>query len=206
MPKYQLHLSKPVRAVGRLESLRGEPLAAGLVELPPRVEAKRDEEPAVPPPPSEELLQLQQQFRELEQQVATKVDQIGQKLDALTSLQQVQQSELRQLALRLAMLVTRTIMKQLTQETEQRLEHLVNEGLSQMPGAEAVTVRLHPSQCDRLAYHFDELSIRRKLRFLPDSALPPGEVTLEHPLFSLTSDLGEQLNQMEQALREELLP
>jgi flagellar biosynthesis/type III secretory pathway protein FliH len=49
------------------------------------------------------------------------------------------------------------------------------------------------------------LASQRKLRFLSDPMVRPGEVTLEHSLFSLTSDLNEQLNQMEQALNEEML-
>jgi len=204
MAKYQLHLSKPVRAVGRLQSHRGDPLAVSVHELPARESAVGHEKSSVRAPSVEEK-QLQQQLQQLEQQIAASIQKIGQKLEELSVAQQNQQLELRQLAVRLAMIAARTVMKQLNQETEQRLEQLVSEGLSQMPGVEAVTVRLHPSQCDKLAYHFDELSSQRKLRFLPDPAVPPGEVTLEHPLFSLTSDLSEQLNQMEQALSEEML-
>ena len=204
MAKYQLHLSKPVRAVGKLESLRGDPLAVNLIELPGREPSATGSQKAERAPSDEEK-RLQQQFQKLEQEVAASVQKIGQSLDELSAAQQSQQHELRQLAVRLAMIATRTVLRQVNQETEQRLEHLVSEGLSQMPGAEAVTIRLHPTQCDKLAYHFDELASQRKLRFLPDPAVQPGEVTLEHPLFSLTSDLNEQLNQMEQALNEEML-
>jgi len=204
MAKYQLHLSKPVSAVGRLQSLRGDPLAVSVNELPERDTAD-DREKNGERTPSVEEKQLHEQLLQMKQQLATSVEKIGRKLDELKAAQQNQQLELRQIAVRLAMIATRTVMKQVSQETEQRLEHLVSEGLNQMPGLEAVTVRLHPSQCDKLAYHFDELSSQRKLRFLPDPAVPPGEVTLEHSLFSLTSDLNEQLNQMEQALSEEML-
>jgi flagellar biosynthesis/type III secretory pathway protein FliH len=204
MAKYQLHLSKPVKSVGRLESLRGDPLAVNLIELPGRDSSGTNKEKAARSPSDEEK-RLQQQFQQLEQEVVASVQKIGQKLDELTGVQQNQQVEFRQLAVRLAMIATRTVLRQMNHETEQRLEQLVSEGLGQMPGIEAVTVRLHPTQCDKLAYHFDELASQRKLRFLPDPLVRPGEVTLEHPLFSLTSDLNEQLNQMEQALNEEML-
>jgi|688.fasta_scaffold239898_2 flagellar biosynthesis/type III secretory pathway protein FliH len=204
MAKYQLHLSKPVKAVGRLESLRGDPLAVNLIELPGRESSGTNKEKTARAP-SEEEKRLQQQFQQLEQEVAAGVQKIEQKLDELASAQENQKLEFRQLAVKLAVIATRTVLKQLNHETEQRLEQLVSEGLSQMPGVEAVTIRLHPTQCDKLAYHFDELSSQRKLRFLPDPMVRPGEVTLEHPLFSLTSDLNEQLNQMEQALNEEML-
>jgi flagellar biosynthesis/type III secretory pathway protein FliH len=204
MAKYQLHLSKPVKAVGRLESLRGDPLAVSLIELPGRESSGASEKKNVRTPSDEEK-RLQQQLQQLEQEVVASVQKIGQKLDELSSAQQNQQFEFRQLAVRLAMIATRTVLKQMNHETEQRLEQLVSEGLGQMPGVEFVTVRLHPTQCDKLAYHFDELASQRKLRFLSDPMVRPGEVTLEHSLFSLTSDLNEQLNQMEQALNEEML-
>jgi flagellar biosynthesis/type III secretory pathway protein FliH len=204
MAKYQLHLSKPVKAVGRLESLRGDPLAVSLIELPGRESSDASENKNVRTPSDEEK-RLQQQLQQLEQEVVASVQKIGQKLDELSSAQQNQQFEFRQLAVRLAMIATRTVLKQMNHETEQRLEQLVSEGLGQMPGVESVTVRLHPTQCDKLAYHFDELASQRKLRFLSDPMVRPGEVTLEHSLFSLTSDLNEQLNQMEQALNEEML-
>ena len=200
MAKYQLHLSKPVKAVGRLESLRGDPLAVSLIELPGRESSDASENKNVRTPSDEE-----KRLQQLEQEVVASVQKIGQKLDELSSAQQNQQFEFRQLAVRLAMIATRTVLKQMNHETEQRLEQLVSEGLGQMPGVESVTVRLHPTQCDKLAYHFDELASQRKLRFLSDPMVRPGEVTLEHSLFSLTSDLNEQLNQMEQALNEEML-
>jgi flagellar biosynthesis/type III secretory pathway protein FliH len=46
--------------------------------------------------------------------------------------------------------------------------------------------------------------LQRPVRFLPDAAIPQGEVQLDHPLFSLASNLSEQLEQLEQALVEEL--
>lgn len=204
MAKYQLHLSKPVKAVGRLESLRGDPLAVNLIELPVRESSGTGKEQTARTPSDEEK-RLQQQIQQLEQEVAASVQKIEQKLDELASVQQQHRLEFRQLTVKLAVIATRTVLKQLNHETEQRLEQLVSEGLSQMPGVEAVTIRLHPTQCDKLAYHFDELASQRKLRFLPDPMVRLGEVTLEHPLFSLTSDLNEQLNQMEQALNEEML-
>lgn len=204
MAKYQIHLSKPVKAVGRLESLRGDPLAVNLIELPGR-ESSGTKKENTERTPSDEEKRLQQQLQQLEQEVAASIQKIGLKLDEIASIQQNQQSEFRKLAVKLAMIATRTVLRQMNHETEQRLEQLISEGLGQMPGIEAVTVRLHPTQCDKLAYHFDELASQRKLRFLPDPMVRPGEVTLEHPLFSLTSDLNEQLNQMEQALGEEML-
>jgi seryl-tRNA synthetase len=70
--------------------------------------------------PSAEEKQLQQQLQQLEQQIVAGVQKIGQKLEELNAAQQNQQLELRQLAVRLAMLATRTVMRQLNQETEQR--------------------------------------------------------------------------------------
>lgn len=205
MTKYQLHLSKPVRTVGKLQSFRGDPLAVRVNELPARDVTLEGTGTTTPRAPSEEEQQLQQRLQQLEQEVVKSVQKIGQKCDELSATQQNHQLELRQLAVRLAMIVTRTVLSEVNQETEKRLKQLVSEGLGQMPGAEAVTVRLHPTQCDKLAYHFDELASRRKLHFLADGSVPAGEVVLEHPLFSLTSDLREQLNQIEQALSEELL-
>jgi flagellar biosynthesis/type III secretory pathway protein FliH len=205
MAKYQLHLSKPVRTVGKLSSLRVDSLAVCVQELPVREPVGDRSETANVREPSQHELQLQQQLEQLEQQVAAMVGKLGQKLDEVNAIFESEQSELKHLAVQLAMIATRTVLKQVTVETDQRLEKLIVDGLGEMPGTEAVTVRLHPAQCDRLAYHFDELASQRKLRFIADPSVASGEVILEHPLFSLSSNLSEQLKQMEQALHEEML-
>lgn len=205
MAKYQVHLPKPVSMVGPVGGRRGEPLAVYVIEAPARNEtasasAKKSDESN-----SGEDLRVRQELARLEQEAGTLVRGIDRKLQELQARQETQLAELQQLAVKMAMIATRTVLRQINRETDQRLEQLIAEGLAQIPVGETVTIRLHPSQSERVAYHFESSNTQRSLRFVGDPAIPAGEVQLESSLFSLTSNLSEQLRQMEAALGEELL-
>lgn len=205
MAKFQVHLPKPVCMVGPVQGRQGEPLAVSVLEAPARTEVTPSPAENVVQSQSSEELRLREELTRLEQEVGLLVRGIDHKLEEFKVRQEQERGELQQLAVRLAIIATRAVLQQVSSESDQRLEQLITDGVAQIPAGEAVTVRLHPSQSERLAYHFESISSQRNLRFVSDPAIPAGEVQLESSLFSLTSSLSEQLRQMEQALGEELL-
>jgi flagellar biosynthesis/type III secretory pathway protein FliH len=203
MAKFQLHLPRTVRVAVPVSRRDSAPLPVRLVEeQPPVTEVPPAPEAACVPSAEEE--RLRHQVEQLERELVGLAKQVDRKLEELAQTEAARVGEYRQLAVRLAMIVARSVLREVNAATDQRLEQLIAEGLTQIPGREEVTVRLNPAICDRIAYHFESAGLQRPIRFLPDAAIPQGEVQLDHPLFSLASNLSEQLEQLEQALVEEL--
>lgn len=204
MAKFQLHLPRAVRVAVPVSRRDNAALATRVIEEAPPAAGASAEDPAAAPVPKPEETRLRQQVTELEHELIGLVQQVDRKLDELARAEAERVGEYRELAVRLAMIATRTVLREVTAVTDQRLEQLIADGLGQIPGRQEVTVRLHPGQCDRIAYHFETAGLQRPVRFLADAAIPQGEVQLDHPLFSLASNLAEQLEQLEQALAEEV--
>ncbi len=204
MAKFQIHLPRTVQVVVPKTRRDNSPVPTRLIEEPaPQIEGQ-ESSPAPPPGPTPAEILLTERVQQLEQEVMVIARAIDDQLRGLAALEATREAEFRQLAVRLAMIAVRTVLREVNATSDQRLEQLINDGLGQIPSRDEVVVRLHPSQCDHLAYHFESAGLQRPLRFQPDSSIPPGEVQLDHPLFSLASNLTEQLQQIEQALADEV--
>ncbi|MCE2792954.1 MAG: FliH/SctL family protein [Planctomycetota bacterium] len=195
MAKFQMQLPRTVKVAVPVSHRESMPLPVRVIEESP---------PGALATPSQEEERLRQEVTQLETDVLGIVRRLNDALQELSQAEAKRLVEYRLLALRLAMIATRAVLREVNQTTDQRLEQLITDGLEQIPGREQVTVRLNPGQCDRIAYHFESVGGQRPVNFQPDGSIPRGEVQLDHPMFSLASNLTEQLDQLEQALAEEL--
>lgn len=206
MAKFQLHLPRTVRAVIPIGSRDNTPLPVQIIEDDSVDSGSSTGTSAAPRKLTREEQRLQQQVEQFQQEALGVLQRVERKLDELGQAEAARIAEYRQLAVRLAMIATRAVLREVSASTDQRLEQLISDGLSQIPGQQEVSIRLHPSVCDRIAYHFESAGLKRPVQFLSDPNIPPGEVQLDHPLFSLGSNLAEQLEQLEQTLAEEVQP
>ena len=203
MSNFQIHLNSPVQQIVSRNVGGGPPLPTRIVGQNPSPADVRSAKPRVPGQPNDashasiESEALRREMMTLMQKITSQLAEANQKHQQLVT-------DLHQFAIRVGVIAARAVTLADSKNNDQRIERLIEIGLARLHGTAKITARVNPQACDRLQHEMNPAVDAGRFELVADSTIAPGDIQLDHPLFSLTACGNEQFEQIQRALLESL--